>query len=153
MVADRAAQARAEVFLHEVEVRAALPVDEVAGVDDIVDVLLRPGKRIAQRLLLAPAEGLRADLAQLLLLRILVRIRGREVRVGDVQHGKRLLQADVDVLVGKDKTFELAARGKDGRIVLADRRQRRDGDKPAEKASSCELHGPSSLFIKSLRFK
>ena len=56
VVAEGAAHRRAVVLLHQVEVGAGLEVDQVARVDHVVDVVLRPRERVAQRLLLASAE-------------------------------------------------------------------------------------------------
>ena len=93
MIAEAAEHRRAAfaiVLLHEVEVRSALEVDQVAGVDDVVVVELGPCDGIAKRLLLPTAERAYAPLGNLPFPFALVGIRRGEVRVGDVQDRERL---------------------------------------------------------------
>ena len=87
-------------LLHHVEVRLTLPVDEVTRVQHIVDILLRPGKRIAKRLFLTSAERARTADAGLVLALRLVRIGGGEMRIGDVQNRERRRRPRINMLVG-----------------------------------------------------
>ena len=81
MIAHGADVALSEVLAHEVEIGFALPVDQVAGVDDVFDVLFRPVERVAQRLFLTAAEGLGTSLMEVLLLLTLMRVGCRQVGV------------------------------------------------------------------------
>ena len=150
VVADRAEHRLAVVPLHEIEVRLALEVDEVARVDDVVDVLLRPVERVAKRLLLAPAERARALRRDGNLVDAFALVRAGEVRVGDVQHGERLLQPDLDMLVRERQTLVGPARRKHRRHVrlrlLRQRRNRHQSAQAADKRSSVHF-----LILKKAR--
>ena len=118
MVADRPDVLGAEILPHQVEIRLTLPVDEVARVDQVIHVLLRPGDRVLQRLFLVTAEGGRAFLVERQLFLVLVGVGGRQVRVGDVQDGERFLQPDVHGGITEGKAFPLAAAGENFRPVF-----------------------------------
>ena len=46
MIADRCDKLLSEVFFDKIEIGFALPVDQIPGVDNIFDMLLRPGQSI-----------------------------------------------------------------------------------------------------------
>ena len=96
MVAQAPDVSVSEVFPDQVEVGFALPVDQVARVDDVVYVPLCPVQGVPQGFFLVPAEGLGAADVEFLLLVVLFGVGGREVRVGQVQDGEGPLQADLD---------------------------------------------------------
>ena len=101
MVAHAACDAVAQILAHQVQVGFALPVNQVARVQNVIYMVTCPRQRVAHGLLLASAEALRARFAQLLLLLVLVWIGCRKVRVGDVQHAERLLQPDFHGGIGQ----------------------------------------------------
>ena len=57
VVADGGDQIRPEIFPEQVEIRPGLPVDDVSGVDYVVDMLFRPSQCIPECLFLPAAKG------------------------------------------------------------------------------------------------
>ena len=86
MVAHGAEQGITPVLAHEVEVRARLEIDEIARVDDVIDIVPRPFKRFGKGLLLARTESLRAPSGGGDLVGVFVGIGVRKMRIGYVQH-------------------------------------------------------------------
>ena len=117
VVAHRAHGGRAQILAYEVEVRFALPVDEVARMDDVIGVLACPVERVAQCFLLPAAEGVGSLLMKALLLVVLMPVGGREVRVGDMQHGERLLEPYVYGAVRERQTLVSSTFGKPRGVV------------------------------------
>ena len=91
MVAHGTNETLTEILLHQVEVRLALPVNEVTRMNHIVHMLLGPGQCIAQRLLLPPTKGSGAAAMKLLFLLVLMIIGGSEVGIGNMQDREMLL--------------------------------------------------------------
>ena len=145
VVAHRAEHRAAVVLLNEIEVRLTLPVDQVARVEHVVHVVLRPRERVAQRLLLASAERARAPLLRPELAGgvRLVRIRLGEMRVRDMEDRERRRRASRDVLVGELQTLEPAAFGEHGGVGR-ERREPRHGHEAADarqEVSTRDIHG------------
>ena len=118
-------------LLHHVEVRLTLPVDEVTRVQHIVDILLRPCKRITKRLLLTSAERACTADAGILLAFRLVRIGGSEMCIGDVQNRERSRCASINVLVCKNEPLIASTFRENRWIILREGGKRRDGNQSA----------------------
>ena len=111
MVAEAAKNAAA-MLTHQIEVGAALEVDKIARMQHEIAVILRPRKRIDERLLLQSAESSRPSGLELLFFVTLVVVRRSKMGVGNMQKRKRPLNTDMQSLHRNRQPFVASAAGK-----------------------------------------